>query len=348
MALHKLLSALVFITSCKGSPSCPTPLEKGQTLAVTQNSVHLTDMVRGRAVPVIVWRPKASQGPFPLVSLGHGASMSASGYVYLGSALAARGYVVVGFDEYETKGTQLDYMLDIAAVRDSMYNASANTSSPFHGLLCDKAVAVGHSLGGGCEFVAADHAVMKDCGNSEPNATQIPCAGGGYTADFAGLAALSGGFVFDSDPFAPHPKGTPDPYLSAGRLSIPALLVSGTSDCVVTAMGEDYPAYAAMTRSTCRVFVNVTGADHCQWAGLGALEQAGCVLMEKLKGCKPGISAKEQQAIAVDYVSTWFDFVAKGDTASQAQLFNKFDSDRSEGKATWEHVCGSASEGLIV
>jgi len=350
MTFHRaVMLVCMLVTTTQGSPpSCPAPLGSGESLAIVQSSTELIDLVRDRAVPVLVWQPKDSLGPFPLVSLGHGASMSATGYTSLGSALAAKGYVVVAFNEYETKGTQLDYMLDIAAVRDSMYNASANASSAFHGVLCNKAVAVGHSLGGGCEFVAADRAVMKDCGNSEPNATQIPCAGDGYTANFAGLAALSGGFIFSSDPFAPHPQGTPDPYVSASRLTIPALLVSGTSDCMVTAMGEDYPAYAAMTKSTCRVFANVTGADHCQWANLGGMEMAGCVLLEKFKGCKPTISAQQQQSVAADYVATWFDFVAKGAASSRTLLFNRLDADQAEAKVTWESVCGSTSNSMLV
>lgn len=339
-----LASAAAAVAGATGPPRCPAPLPAGQTLAVTQTEEQLDDRVRGRKVPAHVFRPANATPPFPLVSVGHGASMGATGYDYLGKALAARGYVVAAFDEYSTKGTALDYMLDIAAVRDSLYNASADASSPFAGLLCDKAVAAGHSLGGGSQFASADRSVMRDCGNSLPNASGQPCAAGGYTADFAGLAALSGGFIVNgsTDPFAPKDNGSiPEPYDSAPRLTIPAMFVSGTADCLVKAMTEDYPAYASMARSPCRIFANVTGADHCQWAGLGGLERSACVLAEGMggKGCKPSLTAAQQQAVAVSYVSTFFDFVTKGDAASKGALFQRLDADAASGAAIYESVC---------
>merc|ERR1719161_1788005 len=95
--------------------------------------------------------------------------------------------------------------------------ASADPASEFHGLVCEKAIGVGHSLGGGTQFVSADIEVMKNCNG------HTPCNNGGYSADIDGLAALSGGFIFSGDPFVPVPEDTPDPYKSAARLTIPAL-----------------------------------------------------------------------------------------------------------------------------
>merc|ERR1712137_769935 len=126
-----------------------------------------------------------------------------------------------------------------------MYNASADAAHELHDVLCDKAVAVGHSLGGGAECVGADLEVMRNC------AGQSPC-NGGYSASYQGLAALSGGFKWDDIDL--------DPYETARRLTVPALFVSGTEDCMVKPLLENYPMYTNMTQSSCRIFANVTGA----------------------------------------------------------------------------------------
>merc|ERR1711907_770311 len=100
---------------------------------------------------------------------------------------------------------------------------------------------------------------------------------------YNGMAALSGGFKWNgTDPFAPAPApGTPYPYDSAPRLTIPALFVSGAADCMVKPLEENYPFYKDMSRSSCRIFANVTGADHCQWAGLSKVALAACKLTER-------------------------------------------------------------------
>ena len=144
-----------------GAPSCPPALPADKSLAVTQTAETLNDAVRARQIPIQLFVPQG-EGPWPLVTLNHGAGMGVAGYTYLGTGLASRGYVVAGFDEYVAKGTQLDYMLDIAGVRDSLMNASDSGVGKFAGLLCDQALGVGHSLGGGAQFVAADSEVC-DC-----------------------------------------------------------------------------------------------------------------------------------------------------------------------------------------
>lgn len=321
---------LAILTSV--ASDCPL-VQDGTNFKVVKSQMGLLDAVRSRTIQAVVWRPDAD-GPFPLVTVNHGAGMAADdpvvgGYGYLAEALAQRGYVVAAWNEYTLIGRQWDYILDSAAIRDSMYNASADASHVLHNLLCDKAVAVGHSLGGGAEFVAADIKVMKTCGD------QKPC-NGGYTADFQGLAALSGGFKWSE-------KGIVDPYETAQRLTIPALFVSGTRDCMVKPMQENYPFYKDMTHSTCRIFTNVTGADHCQWAGLKPVALGSCVVLEKLKGCAPQLSATAQQDYALKYVYPFFEYVTRGNDVALSGLFKTLNDDSQSGSVIHEHSgCGLA------
>jgi len=337
------------VAVAEAAPTCPKAMATDEAdYKVSKSNVNLVDGVRSRSIPAVVWRPSDADGPFPFVSINHGAGMAADGatggYGYIAQALAARGYVVAGWNEYSSKGSSVEYILDSAAIRDSMYNASANTSHEFHGLLCDKAVGLGHSLGGGAEFVAADVEVMKNC------AGQTPCLGG-YSANYQGLATLSGGFKWNgTDPFAPAPApGTPDPYASAPRLAIPALFVSGTEDCMVKPLAENYPFYTEMTQSPCRIFANVTGADHCQWAALSGLAQTACAFTEKFAsgGCKTGLSATDQQAFAVKYVLPFFEAVTKGNSVAMSGLLSSLDVDSQTG-ATIHEFNGCSSDTLIV
>lgn len=53
------------------------------------------DDSRSRVVPVKIYAPRNSQGPLPVILFSHGLGSSRQGYVYLGRAWAARGYVSI-------------------------------------------------------------------------------------------------------------------------------------------------------------------------------------------------------------------------------------------------------------
>jgi predicted dienelactone hydrolase len=52
-----------------------------------------TDAKRGRAVPVKIYFPLGSEGPFPLIIFSHGLGGSREGYEYLGRHWASHGYI---------------------------------------------------------------------------------------------------------------------------------------------------------------------------------------------------------------------------------------------------------------
>merc|ERR550514_168587 len=186
----------------------------------SKTSVSLHDPVRERDIPTLIWTPKTGNN-YPLVLLNHGAGTGADGYTYMAEALAAQGYGVAAFNECASKCTQEDYMMDIAAVRDVM-----RSSDQYKDMLSGKSIGVGHSLGGGTQFVSADIDVVKNCNG------HLPC-NGGYSAEIDGLVGMAAGFIFDNDPVVPVPADTPDPFVSAAKLKIPVLFLSGTNDCMV-------------------------------------------------------------------------------------------------------------------
>jgi dienelactone hydrolase len=293
----------------------------------SKNSVTLHDPVRERDIPTLVWTPKTGNN-YPLVLLNHGAGTGAGGYTYMAEALAGAGYVVAAFNECSSKCTQEDYMMDIIAVRDIV-----GSSDTYKGLLSGKAIGVGHSLGGGTQFVSADVDVVKNCNG------HTPC-NGGYSGQIDGLVGMAAGFIFDNDPVVPVPADTPDPFVSAKKLEIPVLFLSGTNDCMVKSEAENYPAYQSMVKSPCRVFANVQGADHCQFEKQGAAALFACKLIEGVMGCKPTMSPDAQQSLSAKYTLFFADFVTKGDEAALQSLMDGLGSD--SGISSFEHVgCGA-------
>jgi len=302
-------------------------------LEFTKSSVTLHDPVRERDIPTLLWTP-SSDGAYPLVLLNHGAGTGADGYSYMAEALAAQGYVVAAFNECASKCTQEDYMMDIAAVRDIM-----RSSEQYKGMLSGKAIGVGHSLGGGTQFVAADIDVVKNCNG------HLPC-NGGYSAEIDGLVGMAAGFVFDNDPVVPVPADTPDPFVSAAKLKIPVLFLSGTHDCMVKSENENYPAYQSMAASPCRIFANVDGADHCQFEHQGAMALFACKLIEAAMGCKPTMSPDAQQALSAKYTVMFAEYVAKGDQGALQSLMEGLGAD--SGISSFEHEgCDVSSPSLV-
>jgi len=297
----------------------------------TSSSVTLHDPVRERDIPTLVWTPSEA-GQYPLVLLNHGAGTGAAGYSYMAEALVSRGYVVAAFNECANGCVQEDYMMDIAAVRDIMRN-----SDNYKSLLSGKAIAVGHSLGGGAQFVSADKDVVGNCNGHSP-------CNGGYTGDIDGIVGMAAGFVFSNDPVVPVPADTPDPFTSAAKLSIPVLFLSGTHDCMVKSDKENYPAYQSMTKSPCRVFANVDGADHCQFEKQGALALLACKAIEGVKGCSPSMSPDSQQALSVKYATLFADYVTKADSAALQSLLQELGSDGHI--ASFEHE--GCSAGMLI
>jgi len=280
----------------------------------TKTSVTLQDPVRERSIPTLVSTPD-SAGSYPLVLLNHGAVTGAGGYSYMAEALASKGYVVAAFNECSSSCTQEDYMMDIAAVRDIMRGSDA-----YKGMLSGKAIGVGHSLGGGTQFVSADIDVVKNCNG------HLPC-NGGYSAEIDGLVGMAAGFIFNNDPVVPVPADTPDPFVSAAKLKIPVLFLSGTNDCMVKSENENYPAYQSMSKSPCRIFANVDGADHCQFEHQSAMALFACKLIERTMGCKPSMSPDAQQALSAKFTGMFADYVTKGDQSALESLMDGLGAD---------------------
>lgn len=101
MRLSVLIASLFAAGCCISLPKLPAkrvafPRAPAATLAINEQTFDWHDAKRDRDVPVRIYAPVASEGRrFPVVVFSHGIGEDRDSYVYLGRALAARGYVAV-------------------------------------------------------------------------------------------------------------------------------------------------------------------------------------------------------------------------------------------------------------
>lgn len=205
----------------------------------------------GREVDMVMCAPNSARAELPLMVYSNGYGLWGSDYTYL-CELASEddGYVLALYEGgYPFSnppdifpfpdGSEFGIVRDQATVVPLIVNQSrTDSTSPLYGRLSGDIVTLGHSMGGAVAVL-----------NSDPK----------YATD--------NGFEF----MAPkalvlHATGeTGDVLSAAARVQIPSLQLIGSKDCGLNPAFQR-PLFDAMAASPCRVLVNVTLANHCQWA----------------------------------------------------------------------------------
>ena len=204
--------------------------------------VTFFDPARQRSVPTDLYYPAlaggADQPPadpppggFPVVSVGHGYMMGASLYAWVANGLAAGGFVVaVPRTGGEMFPSHQQFGLDLAFLTRALKEAGEDPASPFFERIAETSAVMGHSMGGGCSFLAAA---------SDPQIT-----------------AVAG--------FAPA-ETNPSAIAACEQITRPVLIFAGGHDCVTPPATHQIPMYEALPDGW-RTLVTVDGASHCQWA----------------------------------------------------------------------------------
>jgi dienelactone hydrolase len=191
--------------------------------------VYYPSTAAGDAVPV-------AEGTFPFIAFGHGFVMDYTAYQNITDALVASGYVMI---YVETEGgfapAHADFGLDLAYVADHFYEENATAGSLFQTHLIDRCAIMGHSMGGGATWLAANTSESVDC--------------------IAGLAPA---------------ETNPSAIAAASNVNVPALVLSGSSDAV-TAPADNHTPIFESTASACKYFVNIIEGSHCGYANSGSL-----------------------------------------------------------------------------
>ena len=144
---------------------------KYSTLIYAQHSIgnysteFLDSSRSNRSIPVEIYYPSISDGistqvelgQFPIIIFGHGFLMSFSAYQNFWEEFVPRGYIIV-FPRTE-EGLVNDHQefgWDLQFLVTKMQEEGVNSNSPIFGAVDNNTALMGHSMGGGAAFLAAE------------------------------------------------------------------------------------------------------------------------------------------------------------------------------------------------
>lgn len=262
-----------------------------QPYAIGHSSVTFVDSARSnRQVPVEVYYPAAAAGndvpvlagQFPLISFGHGFVMDWTAYDNIWQAVVPQGYIMV-FPTTESgfAPVHADFAADLYFVIKKMQRLSSlDASSLFFGHAATTSAIMGHSMGGGCSFLAV--------------------SGDTTITTMVTLAAAN---------------TTPSSITAAGATTIPSLVIAGANDCVAPPVSNQLPMYDSLA-SSCKAYFEIIGGGHCFFAN----NNFNCSFGEGTCMPTPTITRAEQQDAAQDVMLLWLDHFLKNDQQSWQSL----------------------------
>jgi dienelactone hydrolase len=265
-----------------------------QPYPVGNRQMSFTDPARSRTIATRVYHPAAATGSnqpfatgaFPLIILGHGFSMSYDAYLNFADSLVPLGYIIImpttevgpiPFPSHE------NFALDLSFLNTHIKGLNGNSGSVFYQHVASTSAIMGHSMGGGCSFLAC-------AGNS--NVTTMVT-------------------------FAPAETNT-SAITAAAQITIPALVFSGQNDGVTKPSENHIPMYNNLA-SDCKTFVNIIGGGHCYYA----LSNWACDFGESTSSPQPTITREQQQQVTFSLLIPYLNNMLKNDASQGSLFMNR-------------------------
>ena len=272
----------------------------GQDYQIGHTTINFIDGSRdGRSIPTEIYYPADTAGDnvsfpagnadkFPSIVFGHGFVMTWDAYQNIWEGLVPKGFIIA-FPKTEggILPSHLDYGKDLAFVADEVKNLGTLSSNTFYQRVAPLNAVMGHSMGGGAAFLAAQ-----------------------LNTSITTLVTL-----------APA-ETNPSAIGAAGSISIPALVISGGNDCVAPAAANQLPMYNALL-SSCKTYVSINGGSHCQMANSNFL----CQLGEATCSPSAEISRDTQHQILNDYLVSWLEAQLQANCVAGAAFNNLIATD---------------------
>ncbi|MFM9984473.1 MAG: T9SS type A sorting domain-containing protein [Flavobacteriales bacterium] len=179
-------------------------------------------------------------GTHPLIVFGHGFVMGYTAYQNIWEALVPEGYIMAFVTtEGGIAPSHQDFALDLSFVLDGMLIENLNTQSVFFNTMSDQQALMGHSMGGGCSWLAAAMNTNVDA--------------------VVGLAPA---------------ETNPSAIDAASSVNCSALVLSGSADAVTPPDEHHIPIYNS-TVMGCKMMVTYDQGSHCGFANSGSLCDLG-------------------------------------------------------------------------
>lgn len=271
--------------------------ERGNRAIETE--IYYPATVAGDNTPV-------AAGDYPVIVFGHGFVMAWSAYENLWEEFVPRGYIMVfprtegsifGTD-HQKFGWDLEYLVT------QMQIEGQNSSSPIYNAVDANTALMGHSMGGGAAFLAADSLCVN--GNSNLK-TLIGLAPAESSSN--GVSSIN----------------------SALSITVPSVVLSGAQDGVTPAVDHHIPMYDNLA-SDCKTFINVLGGAHCYFAN----SNTACDFGEGTSSSGISITRTEQHEVTFDFLNLWLDYTLKSD-CDDFSVFQ--DSLNASNRVTFNQTC---------
>lgn len=257
----------------------------GQSYEIGHTSSIFNDSTRNRDISTEIFYPAevAGQdvvitgGPYPVLIFGHGFVMTFESYDNFWNELVPQGYIMVfpGTEEGFTPDHGA-FGLDLLFLEEAISHENTNNSSILFGAVENKSAVLGHSMGGGSSFLAAE--------NNSNITTMI---------NFAAA------------------ETTPSCISAATNVTIPALVFAGSEDCVASPIDNQIPMYDSLA-SESKTYISILGGGHCYFAN----SNFSCTLGESFCLPVVPISREEQQDVTFDLLTLWLGYYLKNDQDS--------------------------------
>ena len=253
----------------------------GQQVGHTQITFIIDTSRNNRSIPTEIYYPATvagnntpiAAGVFPVISFGHGFVMTWSAYENFWDDLVSEGYILAfPTTEGGFAPDHADFGADLKFLITEIQNNGAGTSVPVSSVGITSAI-MGHSMGGGSSFLAAE--------NNSGISTMV---------SFAAAST------------------NPSSISAAQQVSVPTLIFSGTNDCVAPPPQQQDLIYDS-TAAAYKTQVYITGGGHCYFADYNF----NCAFGELTCSPNPTITRAEQHAATSDFLKLWLAYYLKGD-----------------------------------
>jgi predicted dienelactone hydrolase len=253
----------------------------GGTGRQIQTEIYYNAATAGIDVPMVLVNGKTAG----TIVFGHGFAMGWDSYSWLWDSLTKLGYVIA---LPRTEGgifpapSHTDFGFDLKFIASKMLSQNTIATSIFNNKLNSKVAIGGHSMGGGCSFIAG------------ANNTAINCLFNLAAAETNITSAVA----------------------SAANISVPSLVFAGGADCIAPTATNAKLMYDKIPQSGCKYYININDALHCQFNDLNLTCSAGQI------SCPTSVLTRDAQLSKVlHHLSPFLNVHVLGDANAQ-NIFN--------------------------
>ncbi|PHR42723.1 MAG: hypothetical protein COA32_17115, partial [Fluviicola sp.] len=264
-----------------------------------ETEIYYPSTVAGEDTP-------GATGEYPVIVFGHGFVMVWSAYANLWEEFVPRGFIMA-FPRTEGNAFSTDHQKfgwDLQFLVTAMQQEGNDPASMLYQLVASETALMGHSMGGGAAFLAADSLVTNGNTNLKTLVGLAPAE-----SSSNGVSSIA----------------------SATQITLPSLILSGVQDGVTPPADHHIPMYNNLA-SDCKTIIHVTGGAHCYFAN----SNAACDFGESTSSNGISITRQEQHQVTFDFVNLWLDYTLKAD-CNDFTVFN--DSLAVSPRINFDQVC---------